>query len=155
MSDTGSGLPTAEEVENINNTGEAYVTRPTTQIDLERRQAIEDGEVDPNEDAGVARDFRVEGNKTDGYIGVSPEYKTYANDTEAPLLAEDGRSFTKVPIRGRRLSRPSLTSGVRAAWIDAACVLQRLASSLVGGNLSPGARLPLLISPRTWSLICW
>lgn len=32
------------------------------------------------------RDYRVEGNDTSGYIGVSPEYMTYANETEKPLL---------------------------------------------------------------------
>lgn len=32
------------------------------------------------------RDYRVEGNDVSGYIGVSPEYMTYANETERPLL---------------------------------------------------------------------
>lgn len=32
------------------------------------------------------RDYTVEGNDTSGYIGVSPEYMTYANETEKPLL---------------------------------------------------------------------
>jgi hypothetical protein len=35
------------------------------------------------------RDFRVEGNVVDGYIGVSPEYRTYAQETEKPLLSDE------------------------------------------------------------------
>lgn len=31
------------------------------------------------------RDYRVEGNDTRGYVGVDPEYQTYANETEKPL----------------------------------------------------------------------
>lgn len=34
------------------------------------------------------RDYRVEGNDTSGYIGVSPEYMTYANETEKPTLTD-------------------------------------------------------------------
>lgn len=34
------------------------------------------------------RDYRVEGNDVGGYLGVSPEYMTYANDTEKPLLTD-------------------------------------------------------------------
>lgn len=34
--------------------------------------------------------YAVEGNDTSAYVGVSPEYMTYANDTEKPLKAESG-----------------------------------------------------------------
>lgn len=34
------------------------------------------------------RDYRVEGNDVGGYLGVSPEYMTYANETEKPLLTD-------------------------------------------------------------------
>jgi hypothetical protein len=37
----------------------------------------------------VGRDFRVEGNDVDGYIGVDQEYRTYANPTERPYISED------------------------------------------------------------------
>lgn len=63
-------------------------TKPTTQLDLEARQARERGE-EP-EGTPQARDFRVEGNETDAYVGVSPEYMTYADDTSKPLFAEEG-----------------------------------------------------------------
>lgn len=33
------------------------------------------------------RDFTVEGNDMLGYVGVSPEYRNYANDTEKPYIA--------------------------------------------------------------------
>lgn len=34
------------------------------------------------------RDFRVEGNDTSAYVGTSPEYMTYANETEQPHAGE-------------------------------------------------------------------
>lgn len=37
------------------------------------------------------RDYRVEGNDTSGYIGVDPEYMTYANETEKPHLTDEER----------------------------------------------------------------
>jgi hypothetical protein len=37
----------------------------------------------------VGRDFRVEGNDVDGYIGVDQEYRTYANPTERPYVTDD------------------------------------------------------------------
>lgn len=76
-----------------------YTTRPTTQLDLERRLAREEAglgppsalNAEPDEDtAGLARDFRVEDNDTSGYFGVAPEYQNYANETERPLVAEEG-----------------------------------------------------------------
>lgn len=39
------------------------------------------------------RDFRVEGNVVDGYIGVDPEYRTYAQQTDKPLLSEEDVEF--------------------------------------------------------------
>jgi hypothetical protein len=38
-----------------------------------------------------ARDYRVEGNDVRDYIGVDPEYMTYANETEAPILTDSER----------------------------------------------------------------
>lgn len=38
-----------------------------------------------------ARDYRVEGNDVRDYIGVDPEYMTYANATEAPMLTDTER----------------------------------------------------------------
>lgn len=34
--------------------------------------------------------YAVDGNETGDYVGVSPEYMTYANETEKPLRAEGG-----------------------------------------------------------------
>jgi len=39
----------------------------------------------------MGRDFRVEGNDVRDYIGVDPEYRTYANATEAPILTDAER----------------------------------------------------------------
>jgi hypothetical protein len=37
------------------------------------------------------RDFRVEGNDVSGYIGVDPEYQTYANPGDKPYLTDTER----------------------------------------------------------------
>lgn len=82
-------------------TGETTETRPTSQVDLEERLArdfktsnplnpateTDDPVVDP---AQVYAPYKVEDNDTSAYVGVSPEYMTYANDTEKPLAAEEG-----------------------------------------------------------------
>ncbi len=79
---------------------------PASQVDLERRQ--ESGNAsdrvlstsdeyarrqaeksDDEKDEGV-RSFAVEGNDLDNYVGVDPIYQNYANESEAPLKAEDG-----------------------------------------------------------------
>lgn len=37
------------------------------------------------------RDYRVEGNDVRDYVGVDPEYMTYANETEKPHLTHQER----------------------------------------------------------------
>lgn len=44
---------------------------------------------DATAESVVMRDFSVEGNELDGYLGVSPEYATYANEGEKPYASED------------------------------------------------------------------
>lgn len=70
--------------------------KPASQVDLEERlkngnrsQAIL-STADSFEPAkpGEERSYAVEGNKLDGYVGVSGEYATYANETEAPLAGK-------------------------------------------------------------------
>lgn len=39
------------------------------------------------------RSWAVEGNDTSGYVGVDPEYRNYANETEKPILTEKDRDF--------------------------------------------------------------
>lgn len=51
--------------------------------------AENDGAFVPGE-AGQDRSFVVEGNDTSAYVGVSPEYANYANETEKPHRAADG-----------------------------------------------------------------
>lgn len=36
----------------------------------------------------IGRDFRVEGNNVDGYIGVDPEYRTYAGVADKPFTTD-------------------------------------------------------------------
>lgn len=75
----------------------AQYAAPGSQVDLKRRQENDNksdrvlstsDEYDPQE-LGEARSYLVEGNDTTEYIGTSPEYATYANDTEAPLPVDD------------------------------------------------------------------
>lgn len=75
----------------------AQYAKPASQVDLEER--LENGNqsdkvlstADSYEGAADegGRDFAVEGNDLDGYVGVSPEYQNYANETEAPVEADD------------------------------------------------------------------
>ena len=37
----------------------------------------------------VGRDFRVEGNDVSGYIGVDPEYRTYAGVDKKPFITDE------------------------------------------------------------------
>lgn len=82
----------------------AQYAAPGSQVDLKRRQDNNNksdrvlstsDEYDPQE-LGEARDFRVEGNKVEEYVGTSPEYATYANETEAPLPIEGDENPEKV-----------------------------------------------------------
>jgi hypothetical protein len=67
------------------------------QLDLEERRANENrsqailstSDLVRDEEVEPGREFAVEGNDLSGYVGVSPEYQNYANETEAPLGAED------------------------------------------------------------------
>lgn len=77
---------------------EAEYALPTSQVDLQSRLDNEnrssrilttaDQYEQPEDDDG--RSFAVEGNDLEGYIGTNPEYMTYANETEAPIVAEEG-----------------------------------------------------------------
>jgi len=83
---------------------EAQYAPPASQVDLEER--LKNGNVSsrvlstsddykPAEDDG-GRDYRVEGNKVDEYVAVSPEYATYANKTEAPLATPEENPESEV-----------------------------------------------------------
>lgn len=67
---------------------EVEYTKSNATLDGEARLRAEKGEDAP--EVGEARSFAVEGNKLDGYIGVSPEYQNYASETHAPLTATEG-----------------------------------------------------------------
>jgi hypothetical protein len=67
---------------------------PRSQVDLERRVAADHNQKKLTEDllkatASGPRDFATEDTDTTNYVGVSPEYMTHANSTEAPLRGED------------------------------------------------------------------
>lgn len=67
-------------------------TRPTSQLDLERRLA-NDNNVEPaghlrSVNPSDALDLDDEGD--DGFVGVDPVYRNYANETEKPMQADEG-----------------------------------------------------------------
>jgi hypothetical protein len=70
-----------------NNDQETQVTKSTQQLDLEARQA--EDYVSP---LAVAKTVGPEQSLLgeDGYVGTDPIYQNYANETEAPLAAEEG-----------------------------------------------------------------
>lgn len=76
----------------------AQYEKPASQVDLEER--LENGNrsdrVLSTSDEYVGNDveeettrYAVEDNDLSNYVGVSPEYATYANETEAPLGSDD------------------------------------------------------------------
>lgn len=72
-----------------NNDG-PYLTRPTTQTDLEARREADFGNPTVETDPNVTNaPYAVEDNDTSAYVGVDPDKMTYANDTEKPLRGED------------------------------------------------------------------
>lgn len=68
---------------------EPYLTRPTTQTDLEARREADyraaEVKTDPN--ATVAP-YAVEDNDTSAYVGVDADKMTYAEDTHKPLRGD-------------------------------------------------------------------
>jgi hypothetical protein len=67
-----------------------YLTKPTSQLDLERRAAVGfstvvNPQLDPNQ---VNAPYAVEGNETANYKGVDADRMTYASDTEKPLKGD-------------------------------------------------------------------
>lgn len=67
-------------------------TRPNTLVEQEEwRKADREGKAPEAPSEG--RSFAVEGNDLSGYVGVDPEYQTYANDTEAPALNKDEQAL--------------------------------------------------------------
>lgn len=55
---------------------------------------------DPNtqpvdEPVNEPRNFTLEGNDTSGYVGVDPEYRNYANETDKPYLTDDEREHLR------------------------------------------------------------
>jgi hypothetical protein len=59
----------------------------------------------------AAKRYATEDTDTSGYIGVSPEYMTYANDTEAPLTAEEGAEAELLEIQQGNYTTESDNSG--------------------------------------------
>jgi hypothetical protein len=64
-----------------------YHTKTTAQLDMEARLAAEEGE----QPAGLeGKSYAVEDQDVSNYVGVSPEYRTYADERHAPFRAEEG-----------------------------------------------------------------
>lgn len=76
---------------------EVEYTKPTSLLDLEARLERENQSdlvlpsyVNPEDAERPEAQWAVEGNEVDNYVGVSPEYMTYANETDKPARAADG-----------------------------------------------------------------
>jgi hypothetical protein len=79
---------------------EVVYTKPTSQVDLEERlsedyQSSLVLQKDTNPGAApVDERWKLEDNDTSAYVGVSPEYQNYANETDKPLRSEEGVQAT-------------------------------------------------------------
>ncbi len=68
-------------------------TPSTDELDYQRRldeNFAPDTRSTTGEPTEVYAPFAAKGNDTSAYVGVSPEYMTYADDTHKPLRADDG-----------------------------------------------------------------
>ena len=65
---------------------EVEYTKPTSQLDLEARLDKDNR----NEAAEAPLATYPDAQDEEGFVGVSPEYANYANDTDKPLAAEEG-----------------------------------------------------------------
>jgi hypothetical protein len=77
----------AVEEEKVDNASVEESVDATPEEDVpvdQRKEYVHDPEVH-------GRDYRVEGNDVRDYIGVDPEYMTYANETDAPILTDTER----------------------------------------------------------------
>ena len=77
---------------------EPVYEKPASQLDLEARLEKDNksdaviwtsSEAEEQEAPQDGRDYRVEDNEVEDYLGVSPEYMTYANETEKPGFSEE------------------------------------------------------------------
>jgi hypothetical protein len=82
---------TDEAVANENSEAPAEDLDLSAAAVLERQAAIEDRAPYEHDVEVHGRDYRVEGNDVRDYVGVDPEYMTYANPTEAPMLTDTER----------------------------------------------------------------
>lgn len=80
----------------------------SAELDLKARQ--ESGEVPARrsvtgEPTTVYSPYATENTDTSAYVGVNPEYMTYANDTEKPLRADDGveKALEEVVLDGSKV----------------------------------------------------
>lgn len=102
--DTADVDSASEVVEAVSDT-ESDVNKPTSLLDKEARMRAElAAQEGPSEDApratvwgdavdgrgNVLSPYAVEDNDLSAYVGVNPEYATYANETERPFRAEEG-----------------------------------------------------------------
>lgn len=80
------------------------------QDDTERVGALQGS---PGTVSEVNDRYAVEDNDTSGYVGVSSEYMTYANDTEKPLRAEEGveAELEDKLLRGGLVSKVAVGDG--------------------------------------------
>lgn len=57
----------------------------------DEERTVTEAEVPAAPQVADGRDFRLPGNDTSGYVGVSPEYRNYADGTHRPILTDAER----------------------------------------------------------------
>jgi hypothetical protein len=93
-------------------------TPSTDEVDYQRR--LDEGfKADTLSTTGepteVYAPFAVEGNDTSAYVGVSPEYMTYASETEAPSRATEGVEGQR---EARALDAPPVVAAAPTTALD-------------------------------------
>lgn len=98
----------------------------TAELDLQRRQEEEQDESarlsalqgGAGQVSEANAPYAVEDNDTSNYVGVSPEYMTYASDTEKPMRAEEGalaaleeKALQATPVRQASVKENNQTQG--------------------------------------------
>lgn len=96
-------------------------TRPTSQIDLERRldegflpesarrDNTKDDVLNPEK---VNAPYATDEHDTSAYLGVSAEYMQYANETEKPLEATEGPEFESLKLQRLGVAGVRKTEGL-------------------------------------------
>lgn len=69
----------------------AASTKATDDDRTDNEKTVTEAEVPAAPQVADGRNWQLSGNDTSGYVGVSPEYRNYASETERPILTDAER----------------------------------------------------------------